>query len=80
MPSASAIPVATSGLRFICRPSVVHLEERRRRWTYPLSSRLDETDAMVWCSTTCWCRGERDVNPSRCRDVQRPYNRTGCRT
>jgi 4-hydroxyphenylacetate 3-monooxygenase len=40
------IPVATPGLRFICRPSVVHLEAASPM-DYPLSSRLDETDAMV---------------------------------
>jgi 4-hydroxyphenylacetate 3-monooxygenase len=40
------IPVATSGLRFICRPSVVHLNAASPM-DYPLSSRLDETDGMV---------------------------------
>ncbi len=40
------IPVASAGLRFICRPSVVHLEAASHM-DYPLSSRLDETDAMV---------------------------------
>jgi 4-hydroxyphenylacetate 3-monooxygenase len=40
------IPVATSGLRFICRPSVIHLEAASPM-DYPLSSRLDETDGMV---------------------------------
>jgi 4-hydroxyphenylacetate 3-monooxygenase len=41
-----SIPVATKGLRFICRPSVVHLGAASAM-DYPLSSRLDETDAMV---------------------------------
>jgi 4-hydroxyphenylacetate 3-monooxygenase len=40
------IPVATEGLRFICRPSVVH-QAAASAMDYPLSSRLDETDAMV---------------------------------
>jgi 4-hydroxyphenylacetate 3-monooxygenase len=40
------IPVATSGLRFICRPSVMHLQAASPM-DYPLSSRLDETDGMV---------------------------------
>jgi 4-hydroxyphenylacetate 3-monooxygenase len=41
-----AIPVATPGLRFICRPSVVH-QGAASPLDYPLSSRLDEGDAMV---------------------------------
>ena len=40
------IPMATRGLRFICRPSVVH-QGAASPMDYPLSSRLDETDAMV---------------------------------
>lgn len=41
-----SIPVATSGLRFICRPSVVH-QGAASPMDYPLSARLDEADAMV---------------------------------
>jgi 4-hydroxyphenylacetate 3-monooxygenase len=41
-----SIPVATRGLRFICRPSVMHAQAGSPM-DYPLSSRLDETDAMV---------------------------------
>ncbi len=41
-----AVPVATTGLRFICRPSVVH-HEAASPMDFPLSSRMDETDAMV---------------------------------
>src|SRR6185437_4063939 len=41
-----SIPVATRGLRFICRPSVVHLDAASPM-DFPLSSRLDESDAMV---------------------------------
>jgi 4-hydroxyphenylacetate 3-monooxygenase len=41
-----AIPVATRGLRFICRPAVVH-QNPGSPMDYPLSARLDEQDAMV---------------------------------
>ena len=41
-----SIPVATTGLRFICRPSVMHAQAASVM-DFPLSSRLDETDAMV---------------------------------
>jgi 4-hydroxyphenylacetate 3-monooxygenase len=40
------IPIASQGLRFICRPSVVHLGAASVM-DYPLSSRLDETDGMA---------------------------------
>ncbi len=41
-----ALPVAAKGLRFICRPSVAHYEAASPM-DFPLSSRMDETDAMV---------------------------------
>jgi 4-hydroxyphenylacetate 3-monooxygenase len=41
-----ATPVNAQGLRFICRPSVSHTEAASAM-DYPLSSRLDEADAMV---------------------------------
>jgi len=41
-----SIKTATPGLRFICRPSVMHLDAASPM-DYPLSSRLDESDAMV---------------------------------
>jgi 4-hydroxyphenylacetate 3-monooxygenase len=41
---AFAIPIATSGLRFICRDSY---SRQRDRFDYPLSSRFDEMDAVV---------------------------------
>src|SRR3954466_15955740 len=41
-----SVPVNASGLRFICRPSVIH-DNPGSPMDYPLSSRLDETDAMV---------------------------------
>jgi len=41
-----SIPVATAGLRFICRPSVVH-QNSASTMDYPLSSRLDEGDGLA---------------------------------
>jgi 4-hydroxyphenylacetate 3-monooxygenase len=41
-----SIPVATPGLKFICRPSVVHLNAASGM-DYPLSSRFDEGDALA---------------------------------
>jgi 4-hydroxyphenylacetate 3-monooxygenase len=41
-----SIPVATPGLRFICRPSVVH-QNAASAMDYPLSSRLDEGDGLA---------------------------------
>jgi 4-hydroxyphenylacetate 3-monooxygenase len=41
-----AIPVATPGLRFICRPSVVH-QNAASVMDFPLSSRLDEGDGLA---------------------------------
>jgi 4-hydroxyphenylacetate 3-monooxygenase len=41
-----AIPVATPGLRFVCRPSVVH-QNAASPMDYPLSSRLDEGDGLA---------------------------------
>jgi 4-hydroxyphenylacetate 3-monooxygenase len=41
-----SIPVASAGLRFICRPSVVH-QNAASVMDYPLSSRLDEGDGLA---------------------------------
>src|SRR5579864_4198699 len=41
-----AIPVATTGLRFVCRPSVVH-QNAASPMDFPLSSRLDEGDGLA---------------------------------
>jgi 4-hydroxyphenylacetate 3-monooxygenase len=41
-----SIPVATAGLRFICRPSVVH-QNAASPLDWPLSSRLDEGDGLA---------------------------------
>jgi 4-hydroxyphenylacetate 3-monooxygenase len=41
-----SVPVATPGLRFICRPSVVH-QNAASPLDFPLSSRLDEGDGLA---------------------------------
>ncbi|HZT87814.1 MAG TPA: 4-hydroxyphenylacetate 3-monooxygenase, oxygenase component [Stellaceae bacterium] len=41
-----SIPVASPGLRFICRPAVVH-QNAASPMDFPLSSRLDEGDGMA---------------------------------
>ena len=41
-----SIPVAAPGLRFVCRPSVVH-RNAASAMDYPLSSRLDEGDGLA---------------------------------
>ena len=41
-----SIPVATHGLKFVCRPSVVH-QNAATPMDYPLSSRFDEGDALA---------------------------------
>jgi len=41
-----SVPVAASGLRVICRPSVTH-QNAASLMDFPLSARFDETDAMV---------------------------------
>jgi 4-hydroxyphenylacetate 3-monooxygenase len=43
---AFSIPVSAAGLRFICRPSVVH-QNAASVMDYPLSSRLDEGDGLA---------------------------------
>jgi 4-hydroxyphenylacetate 3-monooxygenase len=41
-----AVPMATPGMRFICRPSVTH-QQAGSPLDHPLSVRYDETDCMV---------------------------------
>ena len=41
-----AIPIATPGLRFVCRPSLAH-RDAGSPLDHPLSSRYDESDGMV---------------------------------
>jgi 4-hydroxyphenylacetate 3-monooxygenase len=69
------IPVASPGLRFICRPSVAH-HEAASGMDFPLSSRLDETDAMVVFDNVLvpWERMFIHRDPEMCNGL---YNRTG---
>jgi 4-hydroxyphenylacetate 3-monooxygenase len=70
-----SIPVGTPGLRFICRPSVVH-QNAASPMDYPLSSRLDETDAMVIFDDVLvpWERVFIHRDADMCNGL---YNRTG---
>lgn len=69
------IPVATPGLRFICRPPVVH-QQAASMMDYPLSSRLDETDAMAVFDNVLvpWERVFIHRDADLCNGL---YNRTG---
>jgi 4-hydroxyphenylacetate 3-monooxygenase len=69
------IPVATAGMRFICRPPVTH-REAASAMDFPLSSRLDETDAMVVFDDVLvpWERVFIHRDPELCNAL---YNRTG---
>jgi 4-hydroxyphenylacetate 3-monooxygenase len=70
-----SIPVASAGLRFICRPSVLHLGAASPM-DYPLSTRLDESDAMVIFEDVLvpWERVFIYRNADMCNGL---YNRTG---
>ncbi|MFZ2136096.1 MAG: 4-hydroxyphenylacetate 3-hydroxylase C-terminal domain-containing protein, partial [Xanthobacteraceae bacterium] len=70
-----AVPVNATGLKFICRPSVVHLDVASPM-DYPLSSRLDETDAMVIFDDVLvpWERVFIHRDADMCNGL---YNRTG---
>ena len=70
-----AVPVNASGLRFICRPSVIHMNAGSPM-DYPLSSRLDETDAMVVFDDVLvpWERVFIHRDAEMCNGL---YNRTG---
>ena len=69
------IPVATPGLRIICRPSVTHTEAASPM-DFPLSSRLDESDSMVVFDNVLvpWERVFIHRDPEFCNAL---YNRTG---
>src|SRR6185437_12670795 len=69
------IPMAIKGLRFICRPSVVH-QGAASPMDYPLSSRLDETDTMVVFDEVLvpWERVFIHRDAEMCNGL---YNRTG---
>jgi 4-hydroxyphenylacetate 3-monooxygenase len=70
-----AVPVNAPGLRFICRPSVIH-GNPGSPMDYPLSSRLDETDAMVIFENVLipWERVFIYRDADMCNGL---YNRTG---
>jgi 4-hydroxyphenylacetate 3-monooxygenase len=70
-----SIPVASKGLRFICRPSVLHLGAASPM-DYPLSTRLDESDAMVIFDNVLvpWERVFIYRDAEMCNGL---YNRTG---
>lgn len=70
-----SIPVATKGMRFICRPSVIH-QGAASLMDYPLSARLDETDAMVIFDDVLvpWDRVFIYRDAEMCNGL---YNRTG---
>ncbi len=70
-----SIPVATKGMRFICRPSVMH-GEAASPLDHPLSARLDETDAMVIFDDVLvpWERVFIHRDPAMCNGL---YDRTG---
>jgi 4-hydroxyphenylacetate 3-monooxygenase len=70
-----AVPVNAEGLRFICRPSVIH-GNPGSPMDYPLSSRLDETDAMVIFDNVLipWERVFIYRDAEMCNGL---YNRTG---
>src|SRR5215469_12659711 len=70
-----SVPVNAPGLRFICRPSVVH-QNAASVMDFPLSARFDETDAMVIFDDVLvpWERVFIHRDPELCNGL---YNRTG---
>ena len=70
-----SIPVASRGLRFICRPSVAHLEAASPM-DFPLSFRFEEQDAMAVFDDVLvpWERVFIHRDPVMCNGL---YDRTG---
>jgi 4-hydroxyphenylacetate 3-monooxygenase len=70
-----SVAVNAPGLRFICRPSVIH-QNAASVMDYPLSARFDETDAMVIFDDVLvpWERVFIHRDPELCNGL---YNRTG---
>jgi len=70
-----SVAVNAPGLRFICRPSVIH-QNAASVMDFPLSARLDETDAMVIFDDVPvpWERVFIHRDPELCNGL---YNRTG---
>jgi 4-hydroxyphenylacetate 3-monooxygenase len=70
-----SVPVNAPGLRFVCRPSVIH-QNAASPLDYPLSARFDETDAMVIFDDVLvpWERVFIHRDAELCNGL---YNRTG---
>src|SRR5712672_786459 len=70
-----SVPVNASGLRFVCRPSVIH-QNAASVMDFPLSARFDETDAMVIFDDVLvpWERVFIHRDAELCNGL---YNRTG---
>jgi 4-hydroxyphenylacetate 3-monooxygenase len=70
-----SVEVNSPGLRFICRPSVIH-QNAASLMDFPLSARFDETDAMVIFDDVLvpWERVFIHRDPELCNGL---YNRTG---
>jgi 4-hydroxyphenylacetate 3-monooxygenase len=70
-----SIPVAAPGLRFICRPMVIH-RQAASPMDHPLSARYDECDAMVIFEDVVvpWERVFIHRDPAMCNGL---YDRTG---
>ena len=70
-----SVAVKAPGLRFICRPSVIH-QNAASPLDYPLSAHFDETDAMVVFDDVLvpWERVFIHRDPELCNGL---YNRTG---
>ncbi|MEO8715789.1 MAG: 4-hydroxyphenylacetate 3-hydroxylase N-terminal domain-containing protein [Acetobacteraceae bacterium] len=70
-----SVPVASPGLRFICRPSVAHLEAASPM-DHPLSLRFDEQDSMAVFKDVLvpWDRVFIHRDAAMCNGL---YNRTG---
>ncbi|MGH3383152.1 MAG: 4-hydroxyphenylacetate 3-hydroxylase family protein [Nocardioidaceae bacterium] len=73
---AFSIPVATPGLRFICRPPVAPADARVI--DHPFGARYDEQDCVVIFDDVVvpWDRMFIDRRPDLC-DMGRPFNETG---
>jgi len=72
---AFSVPVAAPGLRFICRPPVVH-QNAASIMDYPLSSRLDEGDGLAVFDNVLvpWERVFIHRDPEMCNGL---FQRTG---
>src|SRR5690242_451499 len=70
-----SVPVAAPGLRFICRPSVVH-QNAASVMDYPLSARLDEGDGLAVFDNVLvpWERVFIHRDPEMCNGL---FQRTG---